>query len=247
MRKKPIYLSVVAVAVVFIFLLGPGSASGQLVVESSFPKDGDTNVDTLITVEFTFSAPLDTTADFPDPGDFYLGMLLPYDYTIGPPDSITISPDFKTVYFHNIRLMDNNRNIIGILAARSQDGDLLDIPCVITFTTADTLPTGSISGTISYPDGDPRGALVAIQSAFIGEDVFDGMTVVNSSSGEYTISYVDAGKYYPISVKDEDRNGELDLFGGSPFGFYNPDGDRKPDTVRVESGQNLADINIELK
>ncbi len=55
-------------------------ASAQLSLVSSTPANAATNVDTMATFVLTFSAPLDTTARFDEPEDFYLGMeLFPAD------------------------------------------------------------------------------------------------------------------------------------------------------------------------
>ncbi len=246
--KNVKYLNpVLGLAVGLGLLVVPFAANGQLVVESSSLQNGDTDVDTVLTIEVTFSTALDTTADFPEPGELYLGLLVPEGTESNGPDSVSISPDFRTVRFHDIHLEENSRYHFGVLAARSQYGDLLDLPWVVTFTTADTLPTGSISGTLSYPDGHPQGALVALTTHFLSKSIFSGIAVVNSATGEYTIPYVEAGDFYSIAIKDETGNGDLGPFGGSPFGFYDPDQDKRPDAVRLESGQHLPAVDIELE
>ncbi len=83
---------VVIILCVLVVCLGFSiSAFGQLSLVSSTPADGATGVDTLATFVLVFNAPLDTTARFEEPEDFFLGIeLFPTD-SIGEPEEIIVS------------------------------------------------------------------------------------------------------------------------------------------------------------
>ncbi|NOZ60441.1 MAG: T9SS type A sorting domain-containing protein [Calditrichaeota bacterium] len=236
------------VILIMIHMLGFASSGRcQLSVVSMSPADGETKVDSVVTFEISFSAALDTSARFPMPGDFFLDLLIPEDSLLSPPDSVSLSADLKTVRLHNIRLFPDTRYFFGVLAAKSQAGDSLDQPAVVTFTTGATLPTGSVSGTVTFPNGKLQGALVALFP-----DLFEGAplsgAVVDPSTGAYTISYVEPGTYFPITVKDVSGDGEADMFNqGDPMGIYDPNGDTIPDSISVAEGQLISGIDMELR
>jgi len=137
-----------------VFCLGVSSvAVGQLSVVSLSPVHGSTTVPTTVTIEIQFNAPLDTSARFSEPGDHFLGLLPMERNFANELDSITVSADLKTVQYHNVELEPNTKYIFGVMAARGQEGESLDLPAVTTFTTGDTLPSASISGKVSFAAG----------------------------------------------------------------------------------------------
>ena len=138
-----------------------------LTVVSTYPTDGAVSVNTVLTVEFVFNQPIDTTAQYEITDNFYLGVLLYPDSLIGAPDSITISPDLKTIKVHNLRLVPDTRYVFGIIGARSISGEHLEKPVIITFTTGSSLPTGRIEGQVSLPTGTPAGTLIGVFTEFV--------------------------------------------------------------------------------
>jgi len=145
--------------VLFLLAAFPSTAFAQpFVVVSSYPADGSVNIPTLVTFELSFSEPLDVSAVFPEPGEFFLGLLLPGEDSMGEPDSISLSPDLKTVRFYNIQLRENTKYLIAVTAARSQTGKPLESPWLINFSTASFLPTAQITGNVSFAEGEPTSA-----------------------------------------------------------------------------------------
>lgn len=236
----------------FILLLGLVNVSlAQFTVVSTIPTQGATQVDTSVTIVMTFSAPLDTSARFPYPDDFFVNLLLLPDTLVGEPDSITMSPDLKTLYVHNLHLTPNITYFFVIVNAVSQAGDSLDMPYSIIFTTGSSLPTGSVSGTVSYPGNDPTGTMVVLfdGNPFESEESYAGNgTVVPGSNGNYTIDYVKAGTYWPAAIKDFyiNREGELELAPGTALGFFDFNGDSRADSIIVAPGASVNNVNISL-
>jgi len=224
----------------------PVAALGQLSVVSTIPTDGATSVDTAATFEFTFSAPLDTSARFAWPPEFFLGLALIPDTLVGEPDSIALSPDLKTVRVFNLHLWPQTRYVFGILGARSTTGQLLEKPAVITFTTGTALPTATVSGTITYPGGDPTGTVVALFRNLFEENP-EALSVVSSSTGTYTVNYVPGGTYWPVAVKDVDRSGDFEPEPGvDVIALYDPNGDGFADSLVVPEGGAVTGVNMTL-
>ena len=242
------FKTLLAILVVFLFFSPEISTCQQFSVVSTSPADGATNVATVITFEIIFNSPLDTTARFPIPGDLFLGLIVPEDNLMSEPDSITLSQDLKTVRFHNIQLWEDTQYFIGITAAKSQNGESLDLPSALNFTTGATLPTGSVSGTITFFGGDVRGTVVNLFTDLIGEGEAINGTVVNQSTGEYTINYVENGEYLVLALKDISKDGDLDPIEQlEPFGVYDSNSDKVPDLVTVSGGQAVVGINLEIQ
>ncbi|MDZ7261920.1 MAG: Ig-like domain-containing protein, partial [candidate division KSB1 bacterium] len=237
---------------IVIYLLGlPLSTLGQFSVVSTIPADGATNVDTAITFQITFNAPLDTSARFDYPSGFFLSAAIHPDTLVGEPDSITLSPDLKTVYVHNPHLWPDTRYLLLIANAVSSTGDSLSIPYLVTFTTGSSLPTATVSGTVSYPGTDVTGTAVILFNAplFAEEEVeADHATIVQTSAGNYTINYVSPGTYWPVAVKDFiiTADGGLEPKVGGGLGFYDMDTNGVPDSIVISEGQQMSGIDISL-
>ena len=123
-----------------LILLIAVPASAQLILVSTTPADGTTNVTSPATFVLTFSAALDTSVRFAEPGDFFLGLEAWATEELGEPESIEVSPDLKTVTIHGISLPNDSKITILLTGAKSQNGDYLTMPYVITLSTAATLP-----------------------------------------------------------------------------------------------------------
>lgn len=226
---------------------------GQFLVVSTSPTHGTTGVDTAATFSITFNSAIDTTARFPYPGDLFISLYFEPDSLVSEPDSFSFSPDLQTVYFHNLHLSDFTVYRFIINDAVSQSGDSLEIPYNFTFTTNSIMPyTASVSGTINYPGGDPEGAVVILFDANPFETEEDGevlnWTVVPSTSGIYTIDYVDSSFYWPFVIKDFfiDNSGEIELKHGGALGFLDNNGDNRPDSIYVNVGATFTGQNMTL-
>lgn len=228
------------------------SAYGQLSLVSSTPADGATDVDTLLTLILEFSAPLDTTARFEEPGGLFLGLeAFPFEAVGEPQGDIALSPDSTTVTVPDIPLEPDRVYIFVLAGARSASGEMLDRPYVWTFSTGSILPQGTISGTVSFPGGDPGGTAVGLfkEPPFApgeedeGNPDLWGGGVAPLSSSDYTAQYVPAGSYYVIGLKDANRDGNF-RFPGDAFGGYDANGDNMADLIALAPGQSLTGIDL---
>ncbi len=226
----------------FVTLLLSATASAQFSVVASNPQDGETSVPTTVDFQLTFSAPLDTSARFDEEDDFFLAIeLFPEDTTAEP--DLQLSEDLTTFTASGIQLQSDTRYIVLLTGARSQAGEFLDRPYVVTFTTATSLPAGSVAGEVTFPDGDPAGAVLALFGESLFDDDIVSMTVANSP---YTMNYVPDGQYTLLAVQDTDGDGELEFQPGDAFGLYDPDGNGRADEIVVSAGAALSGIDIEL-
>lgn len=223
----------------------------QFTVVSSLPANGTTGVDTATTLSITFSDPIDTTAHFPFPGEFFLNLFFYPDSLIGSPDSITMSPDLKTVYIHNLHLTGNTQYWFVVINAVNQSGDSLDMPASLVFSTGTSLPTGQVSGTVSYPGNTPAGVMVGLfDSNPFGEAESEPVVgvVVPAPDGNYSIDYVPDGTYWVIGIKNfyTDRWGEIEIKDGTGLGFYDSNNDRIADSIIVAAGSQTSGIDLSL-
>lgn len=152
----------------------PGMSQLSLVL--STPSDGETNVDKLATFTFTFSEALDTTARFEEGLDDlpFLSLEL-YPDSAGTPENVVISVDLKTITIVNVPLASDTRFFLFLSGARSSAGEGLDRPYAITFTTGNSLPTATVSGTINYTGGDAGGTAIALFEQAPFSDEGDGI------------------------------------------------------------------------
>jgi hypothetical protein len=153
-----------------------------------------------------------------------------------------LSDDLRTVTVSGFPITPDTRLTVLLAGAKSQAGDFLDRPYVITFSTGSSLPTGSFSGQVNFSGSDPADALVALfeRSFFEGDPVAVG--VVNSP---YTVNYVPDGVYYPMALKDTNGDG-LDPGSGDAVGFYDANGDFQPDPIVFSGGNSISNVNINL-
>jgi len=230
---------------------------GQLSLVSSTPAHGDTGVDTLLTMVLQFSAPLDTTARFEEPGDFFLGIeIFPADSSGEPQGDIILSPDSTTVTVQDLPLTPDTKFVVLLTGARSAAGEPLDRPYGFTFTTGDSLPEGSVSGTVSVPPGDPGGTAVGLfyQPPFgPGDDDDDdggpdleAGAIVPLSSDTFTVDFVPEGDYFVLGFKDVNQDGNFE-FPGDAFGAYDADGDSLADKITLKEGDSLTDIDVAIE
>jgi hypothetical protein len=221
-------------------------AHGQLRVVSMLPADGATAVDTAATLEIIFSAPLDTAARFVRPKDFFLGLLFNPETPIDEVDSITISQDLRSVSLHNLHLQARTRHTFTVFAARSITGESLQQPATVTITTADELPTASLSGRIDSPGGDATGTLVLMYHVPFG-GLPEGVGVVSSPDGGYQINHIPGGTYWPVAINDVNKNGsfdpEIDI---DVVGVYDLGRDGFPDSLVVTPGRAFTGIDVNL-
>ena len=233
----------VATVLLFSCLIST-TAFAQLTLESTFPADGATNVSMTIDIQLVFSAALDTTyrPDKEDQG-FYLAIeLLPEDTTRNEID-VAINVDLDSVTAPGIQLEPDTRYTLFLTGAKGLTGELLDRPYVTTFTTGATLPTGAVSGEVTFPGEDPSGTAVALFApGMFGDDI----AAIGVANSPFTISFVPDGVYTLMAVKDLNQDGELELEGGDAFGVYDGNGDGAVDTLVVANGDTTTGIDLEI-
>ncbi|MFQ5824974.1 MAG: T9SS type A sorting domain-containing protein [bacterium] len=221
-------------------------AFAQLSLVSTTPSDGAINVDTLATFELVFSATLDTTARFEEPQDFFLGIeIFPSD-SVGDPEEIILNSGLDTVTVKNVPLTPNTKFVVLLTGAKSITGEPLDRPYVRTFTTGNSLPGGTVSGSVSFPGGDPGGTAIGlfVQPPFGDEDGdVDAAAVVPLSSSNYAINFVFPGTYFVLAFKDVNQDGSFD-FPDDAFGGYDSDSDNIADMITLGEGASLTNIDI---
>ena len=241
---RNIYCFIKSFFVVFFMCLPlVNPALGQLTLESSLPVDGATTVSSPVTFQFTFNSALDTTARFHEPDGFFLNVEFFPEDSLGDPQDITLSPDLRTVTVSGLEFPPDTRLTLLLSGAKNISGDFLDRPYVINFTTGSTLPTGSVSGEVTFPGNTASGAVVVL----FGEDSFDDEPLfVGVANSPYTINFVADGTYTVFSVKDTNEDGEIDPSGGDAIGVYDANGDGQPDVIQVSGGNTVSGIDITL-
>ncbi len=251
--KKHLWLFVVALFFVH-------SVWAQMVVVSSNPADGAVNVDTSTTLSFTFSEPIDTTVVNAEQGVPVTFMIVsPKDSTIL--QGVSYSQDLKTINLQ-VTLTPNTDFVIVISYAKSTNGNVLEHPYAVNFTTAAAHGQYSVSGNIMSDKGSVEDVFVILTttSVFEGDGDVDNAVVsgtvvatsnktsklfrVQDTSG-YQLNYVRPGTYWLAAAKDVDKDGFIDPENGDWLGFYDADGDGKEDSI-VVSNQNVSGIDISL-
>jgi hypothetical protein len=220
-------------------------SSWGLDVVSVVPADGTTEVDTAVTFQFEFDAPLDTTVRFEFPEGFFLSMFFNEDL-VGDPDSIIVGPDLMTVQVVNLHLKPDTRYVFGLIGAFSLTGDPLDKPVAFTFTTGDVLPTGTVSGTLNSNLGNPTDAVVALFNRLF-DNKPEALAVVSSIEGIYTLNYVPSDTYLVAAAKDIDQDGEIFPHEGIDIiAVYDHNRDGFLDPLITSEGGDMPGIDMTL-
>jgi hypothetical protein len=213
---------------------------------STSPFDGQTNVSVDANFVLTFSEAIDQT-DFeplltPHPGD---GVIV---WSNGG-RTITFDPDQPLQ-------ADTQYYLLAIPGdVRDLSGNSMAAPASVLFSTGPGFAAGSFSGTIAgdpgTPSADPAGAFVIAPPVlpFNGDD-FDimGMDVVDSG-GDYDITALPDGVYYPVSAMDSNGDGDIDPDKGDAIGAYGLDfrqGDDIPDSVTISGGNAVNNVDFPL-
>jgi hypothetical protein len=211
-----------------------------------------------MTVVMVFTQALDAEALFASSGTFVNAGPAPPGALTAPP-TLSLSSDRRTL-FVQLKLAPESRVQYSLLGARSADGQRLDRPSTLAFTTGAIMPSGSVSGVVTCPGGSPWGTFVALYQ----EDPFKGRSlaaiahggqfyvhagqavcaaVVTHGGGQYAIDYVPAGTWYPLAAKDLNGDGELSLFDDA-WGFLDADLDLRPDSLVLVEGEARTEVDL---
>ncbi len=243
----------------FVLIFGAAAPGlGQLQLLSVTPHHGAVGINTSMTLAAVFNKPLDPSASFISTGTFLNCGLAPGEALSSPPN-LTLSADGRALFLQ-AELAPETRFQYSLLGARAADGQMLDRPYTIAFATGPTLPSGSISGVVTYPEGSPYGTFVALykQDLFAGQSLAEiarggqryvhaehaaCAAVVRASSGAYTVDYVPSGTWYPLAIKDLNGDGELSLFDDA-WGFLDADMDLLPDSILLAEGERRGGVDL---
>jgi len=215
-------------------------AVAQFVVNSISPAHGSLNVPTNAAISITFSAALDTSFRFAD-------TELPVNFELHPDTAfsqpmVTYSSDLRTIRLQNLNLQANTRYVLLVVGARNASRTPLARPATVTFSTGPALPSGSVSGTISY-SGGADGAVVGIFSTL---DEAAGFAIADNN-GNYTVPFLPGGSYFALSIKDVNLDGEINPGNVDPLGGYDPDANKLVNQFTLPAGGSLPGINITLR
>jgi hypothetical protein len=152
-----------------------------------------------------------------------------------------------------------------LYGVRSKSGQILPSPVQISFTTGSSFPTGEIRGTATLQgaSGSIQNALVGllntdlpsvISQIFQGRDPTEvlrsalvGLSYVKDASGNFVISHVPAGTYWPAGAMDEDNDGSLEPTTGEPIGFFDANNDgaaTRADSLTLAEGEKPAGVTM---
>ncbi|MBO6525140.1 MAG: T9SS type A sorting domain-containing protein [Balneolaceae bacterium] len=237
-------------------IFGGATYAQNLNVVSTFPADGAFAVDTD-SVVLTFDQKFDP--------DFFVGdsMGAGVFFFLSPEDSVeytnfSLSDDSLSVIYH-VDLAENT-DFIGILVqAYSKNGSVLEDPYLFQFTTAPSRGEFVVEGTLPQPvlekaiSEHPFEDIILALSPnpiFFGpsdcddeeceeEDDIEPLyaAFVDKETGEYSVSGVREGSYYPLGLNffnDDDFEDEDEFF-IPEFYFYDPDDNFVPDSISVNS------------
>jgi hypothetical protein len=147
MRKKIIFSLLILFATI--------SFSQQFIVQSSTPANGEFGVRTApdsVLLKLVFTKQVDLTKTFPENnfplGPFNFLVFDPFDYIELGSRYIGPSPNEVGVW---AKLRPNTDYCVILIGAYSTDGDLLETPYVLNFTTSPAIGPRTVSGTVTIP------------------------------------------------------------------------------------------------
>ena len=253
MGKELILWSINAAAMMlFSLMVFVYPAFGQLQLTSFSPDHGSTDVGTDVAIELVFSDPLDTSAQYDITNGFYLGIEVIPEPADSPTTELTNGDRMVTAHFV---LETDTQYWVFLSGAQSTTGQSLDRPYVFTFSTGTVLPTGSVSGQVTYVGGEALYTAVGLTkpgSMFQDDEGENGsdedvnaFAVVRDPSGVFTIDYVAAGEYILMAIQDTNQDGQPNE--GEGFGVYDADANRIADTFTVAEGEQLDGFDVSLQ
>lgn len=217
------------------------------------PAAGRTGVALETTVAFTFSMPVDTTARFEGQGPLAF-------YAVSPADSITVdsmyvSEDRMTVSFDVAHRPATDYTWL-LTAARSEQGDLLCSPAVLSYTThaeaGDAVVKGEATIIILVKRSSTCSSWYEPVAVLLDAPPGPEASIVAAAEvgdlARFEITGVRAGTYWPVMFVDTGGDGLIspvwNLAGNlsSEVGLYDPDHDGQGDSLVVEAGATLEII-----
>lgn len=243
-----------------LFFIGVNTNAQTLNVVSTSPANGDFGVDTD-SVVITFNEKIDFSIFSNDSSDtdffFFLTPTDSAEYT-----GFSLSQDSLSAIFH-VTLTENTDYTGFVIAGVSAEGNYLQDNYLFQFTTAPTRGQFVIEGTLSKPvlekifeESEYEDLLVVLNPIafdfFGGSECEDGdeeceeedgdftpsySAFVDAETGDFSISGVREGVYYPLGLNffDDNSEEEEEEFFFPEFYFYDPNDDLIPDSIAVNS------------
>lgn len=197
---------------------GSGDPPETLKIVSISPADGSSQVGEEAEVRIQFDRPVDL-----------VGAIMVPDLRWMDEEWLIPSED-GTAFSRNITLRDNTVYQMIVFGAMGSDSTYLDEPQMVSFTTSDLLPQGSISGVVETPNSyTAEGTVLLLVDAThwlpqygfgsgnSPEQYLVAFGFVPDKTGAYQIEHVRNGNYYLYAFKDSGADGlvedEKDLFG----------------------------------
>ncbi len=233
-------------------VLSTFATAQTLEVISTYPADGDFNVDTD-SVVITFDKKLDDSF-------FYDSTESDFNFFIAPDDSVyylgaNLSADSMSAVFY-VELGEDTDYTAYLVDGKSKDGSYLEGPYIFRFTTAADTGQFVVEGTIDQE------VLTKVIEEYLYEDIFVALayepvsfgnqeddtsdvravfsTLVDKETGDFSIPRVREGEYYPVAFDlfdfDEEEEGFFPL-----LYFYDVDDDFQPDAIQVDAGSTVND------
>ncbi len=164
-------------------------------VVSEYPRHLDARVPTDTSLSLSFSEPMDTATVSP--------ILLPSDFELSTAWNASrsrVMMDLGSSGRDTLR-ESHTYNLFLLAAGRDLGGNRLKKMLRVTFSTGDSLPRGSLAGTVSRRGADPRGAIVLLLAGNVWETADPvSLTQVEDSSGAYVLSNLPSGRYFLVSA-----------------------------------------------
>lgn len=244
----------------------------ELTVESTSIENGDVNVPSVVDITITFSKSISVLGlpgldggilpiDFdPDAGECAVPPALVAFTPTGCIESWELTGGGSTLELRNVVLAEDQTHTMLILFAVSTEGDVLEVPAVVRFSTGDSLPQGAASGNVSSSDADVTGSLVFLARGDVlglvtGEDTtaIEPLIGFADGDGNYSVSFAPDGEYFALGAQID--LGLLEgvlgpaqkaVVQGLAVGLHDGTGDRIADPVTISGGGSISGVDINL-
>lgn len=242
----------------FGLLYGPAYTQTFQLTNSTL-QDLSVNYPLNDTVLFVFSEPLDTNHDFNSENNdngmnspIYFLKLSYYPYSENhslisnywlsdTKDSLYVVLDLEPTAVYQLRFIDGYSTI----GSRLQ-------PIQYTFTHNAVLPSGSISGKVNGISEEPNKIVFLINSDAKFPDAIDQGPNYSvryapiNNDGSFTVPNVEDGTYFVFAFQHVENLPEQYPLDGN-IGFYDALNDGFADTITVQSGNSISNINFSMK
>lgn len=180
-------------------------------VVSTYPKELDTRVPTDTSLVLGFSEPMDTTTVSPILLSFEGKLSATWNSSM---TRVTLSPGATG---KDTLRDDCVYNLFLSTAARDLGGNRLKSMSRITFSTGESIPRCSISGSVSLKEGEPKGTTVLLLRGAIWEKSSPfSLDQVEDTTGSYSFRYLPEGSYFILGAKSVGSSRFLGGYGVEP-------------------------------